>query len=76
MRREATVLTALALLILGAAGPAGADGFVVIRPIPGMPDLAQLAVRYHNVDIVIRDQVARVEIDQVFRNLNRREVEG
>jgi len=53
-----------------------ADGFVIVRPRPEYPAPEQLAVRYHNVDIQIRDQVATVQIDQVFRNLNRHEVEG
>ena len=62
----------LALLPVGAQ----ADGFVIVRPTPDLPDPTQLAVRYHNVDIDVRDQVARVHIDQVFRNLNAIEVEG
>jgi Ca-activated chloride channel family protein len=69
------MLPALALLTLACA-PALADGFVVVRPSPDLPAPVPLAVRYHHVDIEIRDQVGRVQIDQVFRNLNAREVEG
>jgi Ca-activated chloride channel homolog len=70
----AAMLLSLALLSL-AASP-HADGLVVIRPTPGFPHPTQLAVKYHNVDIAIRDQVASVKIDQVFRNPNDRELEG
>ena len=67
------------LIVLGAslvAVPARADGFVIVHPQPDVPDPEQLAVRYHDVEIEIHDQVAQVHIDQVFRNLNPREVEG
>ena len=70
----AVLLAALLAALLPAL--ALADGFVVIRPAPGLPDPTQLAVRNHDVTIAIRDQVARVAIDQTFRNPNRREVEG
>jgi Ca-activated chloride channel family protein len=56
--------------------PAGADGLVVIRPTPELPDPVQLAVRNHLVKITIRNQVGEVEIDQTFRNPNGRQVEG
>jgi Ca-activated chloride channel family protein len=71
--RTALLLTLLGLLLVPQAL---ADGLVIVRPHPEYPDPTQLAVRYHDVDIVIRDQVARVEIDQVFRNLNPYDVEG
>jgi Ca-activated chloride channel family protein len=66
---------ALAGLLL-AAPLVRADGFIIIRPTPELPDPTALAVRYHHVDITVRDQVARVRIDQVFHNPNGRELEG
>ena len=66
----------LALALLASAPPARADGLVVVHPTPGFPHPTQLAVKYHNVDIAIRDQVASVKIDQVFHNPNDRELEG
>ncbi|MFH1144995.1 MAG: VIT domain-containing protein [Candidatus Eisenbacteria bacterium] len=74
----AALLAAVALLAAWAllASPAFADGFVVVRPVPELPDPIQLAVRNHDVHIAIRDQVGHVEIDQTFRNLNGRQVEG
>lgn len=72
--RSTLVLLAVVSALTGTE--ALADGFVIVRPRPEHPDPTQLAVRYHNVDIRVRDQVATIEIDQVFRNLNRHEVEG
>jgi Ca-activated chloride channel homolog len=66
----------LALALLSFAPAILADGLVVVRPTPDLPQPTQLAVKYHNVDIAIRDQVASVKIDQVFRNPNARELEG
>ncbi len=73
-----TMLVVLSLFALVALFPATAhaDGFVIIRPTPDFRDPEQLAVKSHLVDIRIRDQVARVDIDQIFHNPNRREVEG
>ncbi|MCK4306387.1 MAG: VWA domain-containing protein [Candidatus Eisenbacteria sp.] len=80
MRRSvhtpARVFVVVTALWLACSAAAHADGFVVVRPRPEFPDPTQLAVRYHNVDITIRDQVGHVKIDQVFRNLNNRDVEG
>ncbi len=64
------------LLLLAAAPLARADGLMILRPTPEFPHPEPLAVAYHDVDIRIRDQVAAVDIDQVFRNLNGRRVEG
>jgi len=62
--------------LLGALSGARADGLMVLRPTPEFPHPEPLAVQYHDVAIDIADQVAKVEIDQVFRNLNGRRVEG
>jgi Ca-activated chloride channel homolog len=79
MRHTTRVLAAL--LVVGVfAGIAAADGFIVpIRPIPHphhpiihphrpIPIRGSWAVKYHHVDIRVRDQVATVNIDQEFVN--------
>lgn len=50
--------------------PAGADGIIIIDPPPGMDvRLDQsLAIKYHHVDVQIKDQVATTRVDQVFIN--------
>jgi Ca-activated chloride channel family protein len=74
--RLPALATLLSLALLLFATPVRPDGLVIVRPTPGLPHPTQLAVKYHNVDIAIRDQVASVKIDQVFRNPNGRELEG
>ncbi|MBS3734985.1 MAG: VWA domain-containing protein [Phycisphaerae bacterium] len=62
------------------AAPAAGDGFVVpveearpeSRPIPFR---GSWAVKYHHVDIRVRDQVASVSIDQAFVNTSKRAME-
>ena len=49
------------------AGPSFADGMIV----PVRPELrvrGSWAVKYHHVDISVRDQVANVHVDQEFVN--------
>jgi len=43
---------------------------------PPMPPVAQLAIKYHRVEVRIEDQVASTRVDQVFYNLNDWQVEG
>lgn len=74
-RALSLTLAALAALTLFTPAARG-DGFVIVPPTPERPHPTQLAVRYHHVDITLRDQVGRVRIDQVFRNLNDYELEG
>jgi len=55
------------IFLASAAGPAFGDGLIV----PVRPDLrvrGSWAVKYHRVDIKVRDQVADVSIDQAFIN--------
>ena len=66
MKRWTVLAAALAAWGM-AAGPAWADGMIV----PIRPDLrvrGSWAVKYHHVDIVVRDQVASVTVDQEFIN--------
>jgi Ca-activated chloride channel family protein len=53
-----------------------ADGFM--RPVPPRPEVQvqAFAVKYHHVTVDIENQVARVEIDQIFHNPNDVALEG
>lgn len=63
---------ALHLLI---AASALADGMIVVpRPTPG--EAFPLAVRYHRVQVEIRDAVARTTVDQEFVNPTGGQLEG
>jgi Ca-activated chloride channel family protein len=54
-------------IVLGLAGLVWADGFIV--PVdPNLRVRGSWAVEYHHVDILVRDQVASVSIDQEFVN--------
>ena len=77
MRRS--TLPPVALILMLVAGPVLADGFIVVpRHPPDRPQVRTipLAVKYHRVNVTIKDQVATTEIDQVFVNLNNYELEG
>jgi len=52
-----------------------ADGIVIPHPRPG-ETIPPLSVKYHRVQVEIRDQVARTSIDQVFINNHSRDIEG
>jgi len=52
-----------------------ADGFIIPQPRPG-EKIPQLSVKYHRVEVMIIDQVARTTIDQVFINHHSRDIEG
>lgn len=70
------------LLSLIMATPVLADGIIIPNPPP--PDvihdlprpITQLEIRYHHVNVKIKDQIASVHVDQVFYNPNEWEVEG
>ncbi len=58
---------AAAVVVLAASAAAWADGMIIpIRPI--IQIRGSWSVKYHNVDIKVRDQVAMVSIDQAFEN--------
>ena len=86
-----TLFAALVLFVLLFPVPARADGIIVPDPPPCDPcppppcdlwpcpvpsPVAQLAIRYHHVDVNIQDQVAVTHVDQVFFNPNDWAVEG
>ena len=69
------VLCGVVLILAG--GVALADGIL----IPGPPDRPEpeapyFTIKYHHVDVEIRDQVATTTIDQVFVNEAKRELEA
>lgn len=64
----------MAALLAVPAGQARGDGMIV----PVRPDLrvrGEWAVKYHHVDITVRDQVAEVSVDQAFVNLGKTDLE-
>jgi len=72
------ILIILLTVSLGLMSPVGADGIIIIDPPPGVDvRLDQsLAIKYHHVDIQIKDQVATTRVDQVFVNDNPWTAEG
>jgi Ca-activated chloride channel family protein len=63
--------------------PGFADGIIIPDPpicepgpCPVPIPFEQLAIEYHEVDVIIEDQVAITRVDQVFRNDNEWVVEG
>ncbi|NLC55806.1 MAG: VWA domain-containing protein [Armatimonadetes bacterium] len=64
------------LLALAGAGAACADGFIIPEPLPGVPRPPNLTVKYHHVDVEVRNGVATTHVDQVFLNEFHRDLEG
>ncbi len=56
------------------AGAAFGDGFL-IAPRPDVPVYETYNVKYHRVNVEIKDQIARTTIDQVFENPGKRPIE-
>ena len=75
--KRLTILFLTAVILLGGALPALADG-IIIPPRPPGPftDPAWLTIRYHHVDVTIDNQVATTHIDQVFVNEGNQVAEG
>ncbi len=69
------LLTAMMLAIL-LAGSALADGVLIPRPSPILPERPLVDVKYHHVDVEIDDPVAITRIDQVFVNPHHLELEA
>ena len=67
----------LAVILTAAmAGSVSADGMLIIRPVPDLPPMPRVDVKYHHVDIEINDPVAVTKVDQVFVNPYHRELEA
>ncbi len=63
------------LSFLGFSLPAFGDGIIIPHHRPG-EIIPPLTVKYHRVQVEIRDQVARTSIDEVFINNHSRDIEG
>ncbi|MBC7250436.1 MAG: VWA domain-containing protein [Anaerolineae bacterium] len=70
-----TTLTAL-ILALAWAGPAHADGIVIVDPPPHVSAPVNLTIKYHKVTVTIEGQVATTHVDQVFVNESQWALEG
>ena len=64
------------ILSLLAAGIACADGFIIVPSPPRGISFIPLSIKYHHVEVDIKNQVATTKVDQVFVNENNRELEG
>jgi len=79
-------LLRIALVVLGAASLACADGMMIPIPWPGphpwpyphpMPPLREtFEIKYHQVTATIADQKAEIAIDQTFRNPQSYQIEA
>ncbi|MCS7286892.1 MAG: VIT domain-containing protein [Anaerolineae bacterium] len=68
-------LTLLAFLLF--PWPALADGIIIpFPPKPPIPPISALEIKYHRVNVSIKDQVAFTRVDQVFYNPNSFPIEG
>jgi len=63
-----------AVVVACCAGAAFGDGFL-IAPRPDVPVYETYNVKYHRVNVEIKDQIARTTIDQVFENPGKRPIE-
>jgi Ca-activated chloride channel family protein len=81
--RTALAITVALVTLLVAARPVFADGIIIPDPpicidcpVPPPPEPVWLTIKYHHVDVTIRDQVAVTHVDQVFLNESRWQIEG
>jgi len=69
----------LSLALCGTA-PAWADGILLPKhpdqPISSLRQLPNFTIRHHRVQVQIQDQVAKTQVDQVFHNASRHDLEG
>jgi Ca-activated chloride channel family protein len=80
MKNSKSVLLLLPVLLCSILR-AGADGFIVVHPIPGPPPtqpyaFAPLEITYHHVNVKINGQIATTAVDQEFYNPNPQRLEG
>ncbi|MBC7264849.1 MAG: VWA domain-containing protein [Chloroflexi bacterium] len=77
MKTKVWIAGLVALLVFPmVADVAHADGIIIPIPPPHVVEPVDLAVKYHRVSVVIRDQVATTEVDQVFVNESSYQLEG
>jgi len=73
MKSRIALSIILSLLITGIAC---ADGFIVIPKPPQERTFIPLSIKYHHVEVTIKDQVTTTKVDQVFLNENNMDLEG
>ena len=73
MRYRIALSIILSFLIVGLAC---ADGFIVIPRPPKERTFIPLSIKYHHVEVTIKDQVTTTKVDQVFLNENNVDLEG
>jgi Ca-activated chloride channel family protein len=80
--RGISVCIAIIVLLLTAT-PVFADGIIIPHPpicidcpVPPPPEPVWLTIKYHRVNVTIKDQVAVTHVDQVFVNESQWEIEG
>ncbi|MBC7261167.1 MAG: hypothetical protein H5T63_04055, partial [Chloroflexi bacterium] len=76
LMRWGYAVCAFLLLSLITGITARADGFIIPIPPPHINVVPDLTVKYHHVQVTIKDQVAYTAIDQVFLNDSPYELEG
>jgi Ca-activated chloride channel family protein len=74
--KRALFITILSLCL--PTSRAMADGVIIPIPPPHpiIPKIQPLPIKYHKVDVVISNQIARTKVDQVFLNPNPVDLEG
>jgi len=76
-RMLALFLLLAILVVLVPASPTWADGIIIPKPPPHLPQVwPELTIKYHRVQVAITDQVATTRVDQVFLNEADFPVEG
>lgn len=77
MKRSVFFSSTALFLLLFYTGIIRADGFIILpKPIPDIPTPFPLEVKYHKVDVKIKNQVAETYIDQEFYNPSSHRLEG
>lgn len=75
MRKVSSAVLA-GILVMVAAGWAGADGVIIPRPVPGLPAPRPLVVKNHFVTAEVRGNLATTKVDQTFVNQYDARLEG
>jgi Ca-activated chloride channel family protein len=83
LTRTASAITLALIALLLTATPVLADGIIIPRPPiclecpePPPPEPVWLTIKYHHVEVTIKDQVAVTHVDQVFINESQWQIEG
>ena len=76
MRRLNFIATVIILLLAGVVQFAEAQGIIVNLTSRRTPQLQNLRIEKHHVNVTIDNQLATTKIDQVFANPNDRQLEG